>query len=157
MNMPLQNASKSLDAPTSASSSDAGQTGAWQLAQPMLFAPAARSAIAALAVAQQQMVCDRGRVEHQLLAGRVLAGRISERRDDARLVDGDPVLHPVGETFAHDRRIVGEAVDGRAVEPAAVVLERLRQVPVVEGHHRLRPGLEHLVDEAVVEVQALRH
>ena len=47
MYIPFQNASKSLDAPTSASSSDAGHTGAWLLAQPTLVAPTARSAIAA--------------------------------------------------------------------------------------------------------------
>ena len=45
--MPFQSASNSLDAPTSASSSDAGQIGAWLLAQPMLVAPAERRAIAA--------------------------------------------------------------------------------------------------------------
>ena len=46
-------------------------------------------------------------------------------------------------------------VDGRPVEPAAVVLERLRQVPVVERDHRLDAGREQLVDEPVVEREPL--
>ena len=45
--MPFHSASNSLVAPTSASSSLAGHIGAWLLAQPMLVAPAARSAMAA--------------------------------------------------------------------------------------------------------------
>ena len=45
--MPFQSASKSLVAPTSASSSLAGHIGEWLLAQPTLVAPAARSSIAA--------------------------------------------------------------------------------------------------------------
>ena len=45
--MPFHSASKSLVAPTSASSSEAGHIGAWLLAQPTLVAPAARSATVA--------------------------------------------------------------------------------------------------------------
>ena len=53
------------------------------------------------------------------------------------------------------RGVLGEAVDGVAVEPAAVVLERLRQVPVVERDHRLHAVGEQRVDQPVVERQAL--
>jgi hypothetical protein len=45
--MPFQSASKILLIPTSASSSLAGQIGAWLLAQPIDVAPARRSSIAA--------------------------------------------------------------------------------------------------------------
>ena len=138
MYMPFQSASNSLEAPTSASSSLAGQIGAWLLAQPTLVAPAARSAIAARPCAEQQVVRDRQRVEHQRPARGVRADRVAEHRHDVRLVDRDPVLDPVGEPLADDGGVLGEPVDRVAVQPAAVVLERLRQVPVVERHHRLR-------------------
>ena len=52
------------------------------------------------------------------------------------------------------RRVLREQVGGVAVGPAALLLERLRQVPVVEGqpgHDALR---QQLVDEPGVEVQA---
>ena len=94
------------------------------------------------AVAEQQVVGDRQRVEHQRPAGGVHADGVAEHGDDVGLVDGDPVLDPVGEPLADDGGVLGEAVDGVAVEPAAVVLERLRQVPVEERDHRLDAVLE---------------
>ena len=89
-----------------------------------------------------------------VLAGRVLAGRVPEERGAPRLVERRPVLHAVAETELRDRGVVGEAVRRVAVAPAAVVLERLRQVPVVEGGVGRDAALEHAVDEAVVEVEA---
>ena len=46
------------------------------------------------------------------------------------------------------------AVD--TVHPAAAVLEGQRRIPVVQGGHGGDAGGEQLVDQAVVEVQALR-
>ena len=43
-----------------------------------------------------------------------------------------------------------------AVAPAAAVLQRLRQVPVVERDERRDAALQQRVDELAVEVQALR-
>ncbi len=51
------------------------------------------------------------------------------------------------------RRVVGERLGGGPLRPAAAVLQRLRQVPVVERDERPDPGLEEAVDEPVVEVQ----
>ena len=107
------------------------------------------------AVGQQQVVGGREAVEEQRLAGGVGAHAVAEDRGDVGLVDRDPVLDAVGEPLAHDGGVLGEPVDGVAVEPAAVVLERLRQVPVVERDHRLLAVLEEGVDEAVVERQPL--
>ena len=53
------------------------------------------------------------------------------------------------------RRVVDEAVHGVARRPAAAVLQRLRQVPVVERQVGLHAAREQAVDEAFVEVQAL--
>jgi hypothetical protein len=106
-------------------------------------------------VPEQQVVGDRERVEHHRAARCVLPEGVAVERRDVRLVDRDPVLDPVGVPLPDQGGVLGEGLDGLAVEPAAVVLEGLRQVPVVQRHHRLDAGGEQPVDEAVVEVQAL--
>ncbi|CAM5256229.1 hypothetical protein SGLAM104S_09630 [Streptomyces glaucescens] len=87
-------------------------------------------------------------------AGGVDAGAVAEEGAAPRLVQGDPLLHPVAERLADDLRVLGEAVGGVALRPAARVLQLLRQVPVVEGDGRLDAVREQLVDQAPVEVQA---
>ena len=154
--MPFQIASKSLVAPTSAASSLPGHIGAWLLAQPMLVAPAARSAIAPRPWASSRWCIAGSASKIMVPPGRVLAGAVAEEPRDVGLVDRHPVRHAVGEALADDRGVVREPVDGGPVQPAAVVLERLRQVPVVERDHRLDARLEQAVDEAVVEVEARR-
>ena len=54
---------------------------------------------------------------------------------------------PVAEAARHDRGVLGEAVGGVPLRPAARVLQLLRQVPVVEGEHGVDAVLEQLVDE----------
>ena len=53
------------------------------------------------------------------------------------------------------RRVVDEAVHGVARRPAAVVLQRLRQVPVVQRQVGPHAAREQAVDQPFVEVQAL--
>ena len=64
---------------------------------------------------------------------------------------GDPRTqfprHPLGVGGERDRRL--------PVRPAALVLEFLRQVPVVEGGDRLHAGLDQRVDQPRVERDAL--
>jgi hypothetical protein len=105
-------------------------------------------------VRQQQVVGDRKGVEHQGPPRGVRAPGVTEHGDDVRLVDRDPVLDPVPQALADQAGVLGEPVRGVAVQPAAVVLERLREVPVVERCHRLDVPLEQPVDEPVVEVEA---
>ena len=64
------------------------------------------------------------------------------------------MLHPVAEAVVHDRGVVGEPLGGVALRPAAGVLERLRQVPVVERRHRLDAARQQAVDEPVVVGEA---
>ena len=66
----------------------------------------------------------------------------------------DPLGHARAELIRHQRRVVSEAVRGLARAPAANVLERLRQVPVVERGYRLDPPLEQSRHEPAVEVDA---
>ncbi len=62
----------------------------------------------------------------------------------------------VAELLADGRRVVHERVDAAAPEPAAVVHERLRHVPVVERQHRLDASLEQRIHEALVVVERRR-
>jgi hypothetical protein len=50
--------------------------------------------------------------------------------------------------------VVGEARHDVARQPAAIVVQRLRQVPVVERRMRLDAGGQQFVEQAVVEREA---
>jgi len=60
----------------------------------------------------------------------------------------------VAEPLGDDLRVLAERVDGLARHPAALVLERLWEIPVVERHERLDVVREQLVHDPVVEVEA---
>ena len=81
--------------------------------------------------------------------------RVAEEGRDPRLVVGDPVGHAVAERAEDVPGVVREALDDVARRPTALVLERLRQVPVVERRERRDPALEQAVDERGVEVEPL--
>ncbi len=84
----------------------------------------------------------------------VHAEPVAEPRDHPRLALRDPVRHAVAEAPDHGLHVLDVRVDGLAHRPAAAVLERLRQVPVVQRDERLDAGGQELVHEAVVEVEA---
>ena len=101
------------------------------------------------------MVEDGHLAEHVVLvARRVQAVQVAEQPDDPGLVDRQPPAHAVAVRVEARRRVLGEALDRVAVAPAAVVLERLRQVPVVERHHGLDAALEQRVEQPLVVVEA---
>ena len=94
---------------------------------------------------------DRGR--RLLPARRVLARAVAEERRAPRLVERGPGVHPVAERAVHQRRVVREPAGGVPLRPAAGVLQRLRQVPVVERQPRLDAPVEQPVHQPGVEVQ----
>ena len=105
------------------------------------------------AVAEQQVVGGVRRRRGSVPARCVLARGVPEERRAPRLVEGGPVPDPVAERVVHDARRTrrtGSRVPGR---PAAGVLERLRQIPVVQREPGRDAGLEQLVHQASVEVQ----
>ena len=53
----------------------------------------------------------------------------------------------------HQRDVLGEPVRGVPLRPATGVLQRLRQIPVVEGHPWLDAVVEQFVHQALVEVE----
>ena len=89
-------------------------------------------------------------------AGRLRAVGVAEEGDDPRLVVGDPLRDDVAERRAARRRVLREAQRGVARGPAALVLQRLRQVPVVERRDRLDPAREQPLGEVAVEAQPRR-
>src|SRR3984957_16041675 len=80
---------------------------------------------------------------------------ITEDREDPRLVECHPMLHAIAERVGHDAGVVAKIFCEIAIRPSAGVLERLRQIPMIESHPRLDVALEHLVDDATVEVETL--
>ena len=107
------------------------------------------------AVAQQQVVRDLDRDAARLDARREVALVVAQHRDDPGLVVRRDRGHAVAEAALHAQRVVDEVVHRLARIPAALVLQRLRQVPVVERQVRLESARQQAVDEAVVERQPL--
>ncbi len=95
----------------------------------------------------------RERVQHERLARCVDAERIAERGHHERLVQRDPERDTVGEAVRGQAGVVGEPVRGVAVQPAARILQRLRQVPVVQGRHRGDATGQQRVGQPVIEVE----
>ena len=79
--------------------------------------------------------------------------RVAEEGGHPRLVVRRPVLDQISETVEDELGVLGEAVDRVACCPAAVVLECLRQIPVIERHERRDPALTQTLDQASVEVE----
>src|SRR5262249_13153184 len=86
-------------------------------------------------------------------AGRVDAHQVAARREDVRLVEDHPVRHAVAERPHHQLAELSEAARQVAIRPAARVLERLRQVPMVERGEGPDARLEQPVDQAAVVVE----
>src|SRR4029453_11276849 len=75
----------------------------------------------------------------------------------AELVDREVVLHSVAELVGDVPAVVAERLRRVFGPPAAVlVLQRLREIPVIERDERLDPVCAQLVGQALVEVDAFR-
>src|SRR5262245_35499198 len=72
------------------------------------------------------------------------------------LVEREEVPRPVAELFGDISGIARECLGGVAPFPPAAILQRLRQVPVVERRERRDAIGDEVVEETVVEVEALR-
>src|SRR3979411_722972 len=71
------------------------------------------------------------------------------------LVDREEVLRPVAERPGHIAGIIRKRFGGVARLPPALVLKRLRQVPVVECRKGFDAGFEKRIAEAAGETQGL--
>src|SRR5215813_1504885 len=75
----------------------------------------------------------------------------------AELINREEVLHSIAELLGDVPAIVGERFRGvLGPPPTGLVLQRLRQIPVIERGKRLDAGSLQLVYQAAVEVETLR-
>ena len=116
--------------------------------------PASATSRADAGVREQHVVHRLQRTAQVFLARCVHAVGVAEDAVHPRLVDRDPAFDAVAVRVEARARIVDERIDGRPVAPAAFVLQRLRQIPVVKRHHGLDAALEQGVDESVVVREA---
>ncbi len=84
---------------------------------------------------------------------RMHSRRVTEERAAPRLVEGRPPAHLVVQRLEDGTRVVRKANGGVAYRPASGVLERLRQVPVIERRHRIDAGRSEGIDEPPIEVE----
>src|SRR5271155_2662817 len=73
---------------------------------------------------------------------------------DVGLVERRPVLDAVAQPPGNDSRIVSELTGDVAVHPPAAILQRLRQIPVVEAKPGSNPAGDESIDQAVVKIEA---
>ena len=105
------------------------------------------------AVGEQNVMGGGDRVGRGRPPGRMDAVAVAEPGDHPGLVERDPATDAVAEARADDLRVLAERLGGAALGPAAGILERGRQIPVVQRDKGLDPVGEQLVDDAVVEVE----
>lgn len=78
--------------------------------------------------------------------------QVAELGDDLRLVDRQPAIDAV-QPFKQDGGVFTEPLSAAARLPAALLLQRFREVPVVQSRHRSNVSLAKPVDQTLVEVQ----
>ena len=103
----------------------------------------------------QQVVVRRGQGTVAFArAGCVAALAVAHDRGAVRLVQRGPLGDDVTERLVHGRRVVGEPAGGVADAPPAPVLQRLRQIPVVQRDEGLNSVVPQRLDQPPVEVEA---
>ena len=88
-------------------------------------------------------------------SGSVDAQGIPEPGEYVGLVENAPGVDVVAEILHEQVGVVGEVSGGVAIGPAALVFERLRQVPVIHGDQRADVVLVQLIEDTLVVVEAL--
>ena len=78
---------------------------------------------------------------------------ITEEREDREFVEGREVLHPVAQAARHDGGVIGEPAGAVAIDPAAAIVERQRQIPMIQAHPGLDARFEHGIGDAIVEIE----
>src|SRR5205085_1788942 len=95
------------------------------------------------------------RRRRQFKTGGVDTPAITEVHEPADFVDGEERLDAIAQAFGDIAGVIRERFGRLARLPSAdTVLQRLRQVPMIEGRKRLNPVREEFVQEAIVEVEA---
>src|SRR3954471_12183486 len=107
-------------------------------------------------MAEQQMMDRLERLGSNGSTRRVLAVAVAEEGRAPRLVQRYPLLDHVRERLMSHRGVVAEPFGGGPHEPAAGILQRLRQLPVIERRVRRDAVLEARLGQPAVEVESGR-
>src|SRR6266404_7324850 len=91
-----------------------------------------------------------------LAVDRHLGPTMAYIHEGEELIDREETRDPVAKLPRDIAGIIRKRFGGVAGLPSALVLERLRQVPVVERRKRFDAGFEQRIDQAAVEVETLR-
>ena len=89
-----------------------------------------------------------------VVPGGVLARAVTEERHAPRLVERDPGVDHVAKGGLGHSCIFREPVHRFRAEPAAAVLEHLRQIPVIQGRHRGDPRIGQFLAQPAIEIDA---
>ena len=88
----------------------------------------------------------------------MLGAAVAQVRRAPRFVERGVGVHTVAEALGHNAGILRHAERGLTVQPAIpvrILIQILRQIPVVQRHNRVDAVFEQLVDNALVEIEAL--
>ena len=91
-------------------------------------------------------------------ARRMLGAAVAQVRRAPRFVERGVGVHTVAKALGHNAGILRHAERGLTVQPAIpvrILIQILRQIPMVERHNRVDAVFEQLVDNALVEIEAL--
>ena len=105
--------------------------------EPDLVAAGRAVGIHGCRVRAQEVMRDARGLGEARMPGRQHAAHIPAVRHDPWLVEGHPQVHAIVEGAHDDIGVVGEPGGTIGVQPSAVILERGRQIPVVERDDRL--------------------
>src|SRR5262249_15265089 len=92
----------------------------------------------------------------QLQSGREHAVAMAQFHEHRALIEREEVPRPVAELLGTVAAMGGECRGGAAPSPPAAILQRLRQVPVIERREWRDAVGDEVVEEPVVEIEALR-
>ena len=120
---------------------------------PIRWAPAAPVRPHGQAVRPEEIVARDRRLVEVPVARRERAVEVAAVGHHPRLVQRGPEPHPVVQRAEQHLGVVGEPAGDVRVEPAAAVVERGGQVPVVQRHRRLDAALQQAIDQPPVEVE----
>src|SRR5262249_14165886 len=107
-------------------------------------------------VGEQEVVGCRERYRKGLVPGRVRPNLVPKQARAPGLVMGDPLFYPIAELPAHHIAILDKRLRGRAIRPPALILQRLRQIQMIEGDEGLDACLEQRVHEPVIKIEPAR-
>src|SRR3954452_20526844 len=80
---------------------------------------------------------------------------VAHASERLRFVEDQPLPDAIAECVRNDLCVIGETIGGLTIGPATGVLERLRQIPVIQRGNGTNARLQNRVREPLVIVESL--